>query len=77
MDGLGHEKDHSEWEGSEELEGSGTIGLLLDLNEGTLSVFKNGRHLGVMEDGLGGEYCWFVSAITSCTIGMSRERAPN
>ncbi|EJK63883.1 hypothetical protein THAOC_15435, partial [Thalassiosira oceanica] len=52
----------SDWQGSERLGGSGTIGMLLDLNEGTLSVFKNGRRLGAMTEGLGGEYCWFVTA---------------
>lgn len=34
------------------------IGLLLDLDVGTLSVFKNGRRVCVMKDGLSGEYCW-------------------
>ncbi|EJK70110.1 hypothetical protein THAOC_08560 [Thalassiosira oceanica] len=38
-----------EWVGREGLEGSGTIGLLLDLDEGTLSLFKNHRRLGVMK----------------------------
>ena len=28
------------------------IGMLLDLNEGTLSVYKNGRRLGLMKRGL-------------------------
>ena len=59
--------DYSEWQGSERLTGSGTR-LLLDLEEGTLSVFKNGRRLGVMKDGLGGEYVWFVSVYSPCTI---------
>ena len=67
---------HSDWQGSESLEGSGTVGLLLDLGEGTLSVFKNGRHLGVMKDGLSGEYCWFVTAYKA-GISVSRGRAPN
>ena len=53
------------------------MGLLLDLNEGTLSVFKNGRLLGEMKDGLGGEYVWFVTVGSSCTISMSKGRAPN
>ena len=66
-----------EWQGREGLRGSGTIGLLLDLDEGTLSVFKNGRRLGVMKDGLGGEYVWFVSVGTSCKISMSKGIAPN
>ncbi|EJK65630.1 hypothetical protein THAOC_13488, partial [Thalassiosira oceanica] len=68
-----------DWQGRELLEGSGTIGLLLDLDEGTLSVFKNNRRLGVMKGGglLSGEYCWFVSACASCLISMSKSRAPN
>ena len=36
------------------------VGLLLDLDAGTLSVFKDGRKLGVMKEGLTGAYCWFV-----------------
>ena len=69
----------SDWQGREGLGlgGSGTIGLLLDLDEGTICVFKNGRRLGVMKDGLNGEYVWFVSVSSACTISMSRGRAPN
>ena len=70
-------KDSSGWQGSEVWEGNGTVGLLLDLNEGNLSLFKNGRPLGVMKDGLGGEYVWLVSVYSACTISMSRGRAPN
>ena len=72
-----NEKDSPEWQGQEVLEGSGTAGLLLDLNEGTLSVFMNGRRLGVMKDGFGGEYCWFVSVWEACMVSMSKGRAPN
>ncbi|EJK53040.1 hypothetical protein THAOC_27593 [Thalassiosira oceanica] len=72
------EEDFSDWQGSEGFRrGSGTIGLLLDLDEGTLSVFKDGRRLGAMKEGLGGEYCWFVTADSPCTISISRGRAPN
>mmetsp|Transcript_841 Transcript_841/g.1365 ORF Transcript_841/g.1365 Transcript_841/m.1365 type:complete len:316 (-) Transcript_841:227-1174(-) len=39
----------------------GDVGLLLDLDEGTLSVYKNGRRLGIMKHGLSGEYCWLMS----------------
>ena len=67
-----NESGFQEWQGSEGLGGiDGTIGLLLDLNEGTLSVFKNGRRLGVMKDGLGGEYVWFVSVYSGHTISVS------
>ncbi|EJK76685.1 hypothetical protein THAOC_01540, partial [Thalassiosira oceanica] len=48
-------RGYSVWQGSEPLVGSGMMGLLLDPNEGTMSVFKNGRRLGVMKEGLGGE----------------------
>ncbi|EJK46268.1 hypothetical protein THAOC_35074 [Thalassiosira oceanica] len=72
-----NEKGSSDWQGREGLPGSGTIGLLLDLDEGTLSVFMNGRRLGAMKEGLGGEYCWFVAVGVPCTISISRGRAPN
>ena len=57
------------WEGQEGLSsatqaGNGTLGLLLDLDEGTLSVYKNGRRLGTMMSGLSGEYCWVVTRYT-------------
>ncbi|EJK53383.1 hypothetical protein THAOC_27195 [Thalassiosira oceanica] len=52
-----------EWEGMEparvvdDLE----LGMLLDLvGCGTLSVFKDGRKLGLMKKGLAGTYCWFI-----------------
>ena len=35
------------------------VGLELDLeNGGTLSAFKNGVRLGVIDSGLEGEFCW-------------------
>ena len=70
-------KGPSEWQGCERLEENGRIGLLLDLNEGTLSVFKNGRRLGVMKAGLSGEYCWFATVYTACTISLSKVLVPN
>ena len=39
-------------------------------------MFKNGRRLGVMKDGLVGEYVWFAM-VGSCTISMSKGSAPN
>ena len=35
--------------------------MLLDLDAGTLTVFKNDERLGVMATGLSGEFCWAVS----------------
>ncbi|EJK69480.1 hypothetical protein THAOC_09257, partial [Thalassiosira oceanica] len=38
-------------------------GMLLDLGNGTLSVYQNGQRLGTLKDGLAGEYCWTCSII--------------
>ena len=38
-----------QWDGVKSLDGDETIGQLLDLDEGTLTVYKNGRRLGVMK----------------------------
>ncbi|EJK44539.1 hypothetical protein THAOC_36911, partial [Thalassiosira oceanica] len=45
------------WEGMEDCRTGDTVGMLLNLDEGTLSVYKNNRRLGVMKDGLSGPYC--------------------
>ena len=34
------------------------IGLLLDLDEGTLTVYKNGMRLGVISREMHGRFCW-------------------
>lgn len=39
------------------------IGMLLDLDEGSLTVYKNGRKLGIMKRGLAGPYCWATSML--------------
>jgi len=49
------------WHGSEGMSSGDELEMLLDLDEGTLSVYKNGRKLGVMKRGLAGPYCWVVS----------------
>jgi len=50
------------WEGQERIqENHFRIGFVLDLDEGTLDVYKNGRRLGTLRSGLVGEYCWAVS----------------
>ena len=51
-----------DWEGREGGdESSFKIGLVLDLDEGTLDVYKNDRRLGTLKSGLAGEYCWVVT----------------
>ena len=70
-----------EWEGEERIrENHFKIGFVLDLDAGTLDVYKNDRRFGTMKSGLVGEYCWVVSlfnihmsdasdGLTSVTIG--------
>ena len=55
----------------------GIIGMLLDLDEGTLAVYKNGRRLGVMKNRLSGEYCWFTSLYRrDCSLSIERGTLP-
>ena len=64
------------WDGMEGLSGSCKIGMLLDLDEGTLTVYKNGTRLGVMKRGLAGHYCWVVSMSGDCQVTMKRGMVP-
>eukprot|EP01046_Picozoa_sp_COSAG06_P031514 COSAG06_NODE_3074_length_5891_cov_6.288847_1_plen_302_part_00 len=51
-----------DWEGMQRAKEVGDrIGLLLDLDQGTMTVYKNDERLGVMATGLSGEYSWAVS----------------
>ena len=70
------EDQQFDWEGMEGSLGeeSFKIGMVLDLDEGTLDVYKNDRRLGTMMSGLSGEYCWAFTRISgkerlSVTIG--------
>ncbi len=50
------------WEGMERASSGDCIGLLLDLDEGSMTAFKNGKRLGMMQtSGLSGDYCWAVT----------------
>ncbi|EJK46790.1 hypothetical protein THAOC_34525 [Thalassiosira oceanica] len=53
--------EEDSWEGMEGCESGDAAGMLLNLDEGTLTVYKNNRCLGVMKDGLSGPYCWSAS----------------
>jgi hypothetical protein len=48
-----------EWEGMQgAMEQGDRVGLLLDLDQGSMTVYKNDERLGVMATGMSGEYCW-------------------
>jgi len=67
----------TEWEGMETLPPGSVLGLLLDLDEGTLTVYKDNRRLGVMKDGLEGSFCWFVETFHPCEVEINREPVPS
>jgi hypothetical protein len=54
------------WEGSQAAKEQGDrIGMLLDLDQGSMSIWKNGERLGVMQaEGLTGPLCWAVAVRT-------------
>ncbi|EJK58396.1 hypothetical protein THAOC_21480 [Thalassiosira oceanica] len=54
-----------------------TIGMLLNLDEGTLTVYRNNRRLGVMKRGLSGSYCWYVRVGTDHAVAIKRGALPN
>ncbi|EJK73911.1 hypothetical protein THAOC_04443, partial [Thalassiosira oceanica] len=60
-DWVTNDSEWEEWEGMESCRTGDTIGMLLNLDEGTLTVYKNNRRLGVMKDGLSGLYCWYAN----------------
>jgi hypothetical protein len=50
------------WDGMQAAREQGDrIGLLLDLDQGSMTVYKNDERLGVMATGLSGEYSWAVA----------------
>ena len=60
-DWAGRYVEATDWIGSDDYDTDcRTLGMLLDLGEGTLSVYQNGRRLGTLKDGLAGEYCWIA-----------------
>jgi hypothetical protein len=53
---------YSNWEGRQHAIAHGDrIGMLLDLDQGSMTVYKNDERLGVMATGLSGEYSWAVT----------------
>jgi len=64
------------WDGMEGMSSDGKIGMLLDLEEGTLSVYKNGQKLGVMKRGLTGPYCWVASLYQGAQVTIEQGTMP-
>ena len=64
------------WDGLEIISSRDQLGMLLDLDEGSLYVYKNGRKLGVMKRGLAGQYCWVVSLYERAQVRIKRGTIP-
>ena len=65
-----------DWEGMQAAREEGDrIGMLLDLGQGSMTVYKNDERLGVMATGLSGEYSWAV-AIYGDNDSVRIETAP-
>jgi hypothetical protein len=60
--GNDHTAFAADWDGMQPFDGNGEIGLLLDYDDGSLTVYKNGVKLGIMAEGLRGPFCWMVTA---------------
>ena len=65
-----------DWEGIEACQSGDTIGMLLNLDEGTLTAYRNNRRLGVVKDGLSGSYCWYVSVLEGDAVTIKRGEPP-
>ena len=61
------------WEGYENYsEDCLTLGMLLDLVNGTLSLYQDGQRLGTLKDGLAGEYCWIAGFWSNGVVSIQR-----
>ena len=67
-----NQKHEANWEALGNWEIGDTLGMLLNLDEGTLTVYKNNRRLGVMKDRLSGSYCWCATFKHDATITIKR-----
>ena len=72
-DWTGDRTKMSNWEGRGDYDSDCiTLGILLDLDEGTLSVYQNGRRVGTLKDGLAGEYCWIAGFFSEGDVSIQR-----
>ena len=54
--------------------GGESVGLQLDLDEGTLHLWLNSKRIGIICDKLAGEYCWFMSTYSKELCGVRTEK---
>eukprot|EP01046_Picozoa_sp_COSAG06_P055568 COSAG06_NODE_10258_length_1716_cov_2.036487_1_plen_291_part_00 len=59
-----------------EMENGDRIGLLLDLDQGSMTVYKNDERFGGMATGLSGEYCWAVVLYSGSSARIEAAEPP-
>jgi len=65
------------WEGMQGAKEEGDrIGMLLDLDQGTMTVYKDDERLGVMATGLSGEYSWAVVLFLNSSARIEAAEPP-
>jgi hypothetical protein len=68
---------NNDWEGMQTAQKEGDrVGMLLDLDQGSMTVYKNDERLGVMATGLSGEYCWAVSLSLGSSVRIEQAETP-
>jgi hypothetical protein len=65
-----------DWEGMQNAKQGDRIGMLLDLDQGTMTVYKNDERLGVMATGLSGKYSWAVSIYHNSSARIEAAELP-
>lgn len=72
---LYHACTYRDWPGMRRTQVGDVVGLLLDLNTGSLAVYVNGARLGLMvESGLRGPLCWVADLYSSSISGINTVR---
>ena len=57
-----------DWPGQEIMHETGEIAMLLDLVAGTLTIYKNGRLLRIVQERLAGEYHGWYHSVTAASV---------
>jgi hypothetical protein len=76
LDFNGRRYPGNRWEGMQAAKQGDRIGMLLDLDQGTMTVYKNDERLGVMATGLSGEYSWAVSLFRQDSVRIEAAELP-